>query len=111
MEAEAGKFTFGIVMSGVPNGEIPVTPIGPDKDHATTVENIIDGMKKKLNITALYADDEQKAIHIRIFYPAEGREVYACRRLLEDGRLSMRIDATKKDQTKSWLEIVYKKKN
>ena len=55
IETEPGKFSAGFIMIGVPAGELPVTPVGPDKDHPEKSENLTDANGKKFDITAIYA--------------------------------------------------------
>jgi hypothetical protein len=54
--------------------------------------------------------EEEKAIYMHIYQHTDSKEIVACRRLLEDGNLHLRIDVTKKDQSKCFFEILYKKK-
>jgi hypothetical protein len=54
--------------------------------------------------------EEEKAIYIHMYQHTGSKEVVACRRLLKDGNLHLRIDMTKKDQSKCFAEILYKKK-
>ena len=55
IETEPGKFSGGFVMIGVPPGELPINPIGPDKDHPEKLENATDANGKKFDIRAIYA--------------------------------------------------------
>ena len=129
-ETEPGKFSAGFIMIGIPAGELPSIPLGPDKEHAGKLENGTDSNGKKFDIKAIYTVwkydiytvyhnhhaitcdqvEEEKAIYIHIYMHADSREIVVCRRLQEDGTMLMRLDATKKDQSKCFFEILFKKK-
>ena len=54
IETEPGKFSGGFTMIGVPAGELPVTAMGPDKEHPEKSENLTDANGKKFDISAIY---------------------------------------------------------
>jgi hypothetical protein len=54
IETEPGKFSGGFVMIGVPPMELPVTAMGPDKEHPEKLENLTDANGKKFDISAIY---------------------------------------------------------
>ena len=101
-------YTVAIVMTGVPPGEIPTCAIGNDSANPGTIKNYIDAKGKHVNIS-IYAIEETKSIKIELFYVEEEKSVVMTRIFREDGLMSLRADATKKDGTTQYYTAVYKR--
>ena len=63
-----------------------------------------------MNTILSHQVEEEKAIYIHIHNHTDSKVAVARRRLLDDGNMHMRLDVTKKDQSKAYFEILFKRK-
>jgi len=100
-------YTFSIVMTGVPPGEIPTCAIGNDSATPGKLDNHID--KGKHVRVLIYAIEETKSIKVEYFYVAEEKRLDILRTVREDGHMDFRAESTKKDGTSQYYTAVYKR--
>mmetsp|Transcript_28940 Transcript_28940/g.39755 ORF Transcript_28940/g.39755 Transcript_28940/m.39755 type:complete len:221 (+) Transcript_28940:62-724(+) len=101
-------YTFALVMTGIPPGEIHTCTIGKDSANPGKLDNQVDSKGKVVNIS-IYAIEETKSIQIELFYVVEEKRVITIRTIREDGLMNMRGDMIKKDGTSQYYTAVYKK--
>jgi len=99
-------YTFAVVMTGVPPGELETCAIGKDSDNPTKIDFIDKG--KAVNII-VYAIEETKSINVEVFYIVEKKRIVFTRTIRPDGLLMMRGEAIKKDGSSKYFTIVYKR--
>ena len=98
---------FAIIMTGIPPGEIPTCVIGKDSAHPGKLESYDD--KGKHFRVSIHAIEETKSIKIDFLYVEEERRLLTTRNIREDGFMSVRVDASKKDGSSQYYTAVYKR--